>query len=66
MKLYSSGSTSTLDISVQTSQLDEPDWEALEAFVSEVLDFVPGEGPKPNIILCACYTLLLRLYLIPC
>ena len=52
--LYSSGSTPTLDIDVQTAQLDEPDWEALESFVSDVLDFAPPEGPKPNIVLCEC------------
>jgi len=53
-KLYSSGATPTLDIDVQTAQLEEPDWEALESFVSDVLDFAPREGPTPNIILCAC------------
>ena len=60
-KLYSSGSTPTLDIDVQTAQLDEADWEALEAFVSDVLDLVPGDGPKPSIILCACNIFLIRL-----
>ena len=53
-KLYSTGATPTLDIDVQTAQLEEPDWEALESFVSDVLDFAPREGPTPNIILCTC------------
>lgn len=60
-KLYLSGSTPTIDIDVQTTQLDEADWEALEAFVSDVLDFVPGEGTKPTIILCAYDILLIQL-----
>lgn len=51
-ELYSSGLTPTLDIDVQTAQLEEPDWEALESFVSDILELTPGEGPKPNIILC--------------
>jgi len=53
-KLYSSGATPNLDIDVQTAQLNEQDWEALESFVSDILDFAPVEGPKPNIILCTC------------
>jgi len=60
--LYSSGSAYTLDIDVQTAQLDEQYWEALEAFVSDVLDSAPGEGPKPNIILCMCDVFLVYLY----
>ena len=62
-ELYSSGLTPTLDIDIQTAQLDEADWEALEAFVSDVIDFTPGEGPKPNIILCMYHLLLIHLYI---
>jgi hypothetical protein len=62
-KLCSSGPTPTLDIDVQTAQLDEPDWEALESFVSDILDFAPAEAPKPNIILCTCHLLLIHLYI---
>lgn len=62
-ELYSSGLTPTLDIDVQTAQLDEPDWEALESFVSDVLDIAPREGPQPNIILCTYHLLHINLYI---